>query len=88
MRLIYESGAKLDKECAHVHWQPSSRFRASVRALRREPTRRWSEIAHLCGFADQAHLTHEYRALTGLTPQVFRERLGFGFPQDADAGRR
>ena len=78
---------------AHVGLSPKAasrlaRFRASVRVLRREPARRWSEIAHRCGFADQAHLTHEYRALTGLTPRAFRERLGFGFPQDADAGRR
>ena len=78
---------------AHVGLSPKAasrlaRFRASVRVLRREPARRWSEIAHLCGFADHAHLTHEYRALTGLTPRAFRERLGFGFPQDAGAGRR
>jgi AraC-like DNA-binding protein len=78
---------------AHVGLSPKAasrlaRFRASVRVLRREPALRWSEIAHACGFADHAHLTHEYRALTGLTPRAFRERLGFGFPQDPRAGAR
>jgi AraC-like DNA-binding protein len=78
---------------AHVGLSPKAasrlaRFRASVRLLRREPTRRWSEIAHRCGFADHAHLVHEYRGLTGLTPSDFRARLGFGFPQDATAATR
>jgi transcriptional regulator GlxA family with amidase domain len=78
---------------AHVGLSPKAasrlaRFRASVRVLRHEPALRWSAIAHACGFADQAHLTHEYRALTGLTPRAFRERLGFGFPQDARAAGR
>ena len=59
-----------------------ARFHASVRLLRREPARRWSEIAHHAGFADQPHLVHEFRALAGLTPRDFRARLGFGFPQD------
>jgi AraC-like DNA-binding protein len=78
---------------AHVGISPKAasrlaRFQASLRLLRREPTRRWSEIAHAAGFADHAHLVHEYRALTGLTPGDLRRRLGFGFPQDDPAAAR
>lgn len=31
-----------------------------------------SEIAIVCGFADQAHLTRVFRAITGLTPRAWR----------------
>ena len=77
----------------HVGLSPKAasrlaRFRASVRLLRDEPARRWSEIAHAAGFADHAHLVHEYRALAGLTPGDLRRRLGFGFPQDGPAASR
>jgi AraC-like DNA-binding protein len=31
----------------------------------------WARVAVDCGYADQAHLVREFRALTGLTPAVF-----------------
>ncbi len=31
-----------------------------------------SETALACGFADQAHLTRQFKARTGLTPAIFR----------------
>jgi AraC-like DNA-binding protein len=30
---------------------------------------RWSDIAHACGFADQAHLIHDFRAILGSAPE-------------------
>jgi AraC family transcriptional regulator len=33
---------------------------------------RISEVAHGCGFADQSHLTRQFRRETGLTPAAFR----------------
>ncbi len=70
---------------AHVGLSPKvacrlARFHASVRLARAEPARRWAEIAHRAGFADQAHLTRELRAFSGLTPGALRAR--FGFVQD------
>ena len=31
-------------------------------------------IAQRCGFADQSHLTREFRRITGLTPSTYREK--------------
>jgi len=31
----------------------------------------WASFARDCGYADQAHLIHEFRALTGVTPRVY-----------------
>jgi len=32
----------------------------------------WPAIAAECGFADQAHLIHDFRELTGITPSAYR----------------
>jgi AraC-like DNA-binding protein len=34
----------------------------------------WSELAAEYGYADQAHLIHDFRDLTGLTPTAYRPR--------------
>jgi AraC-like DNA-binding protein len=31
----------------------------------------WGELAYTCGFSDQSHLIHEFRAITGRTPETF-----------------
>jgi transcriptional regulator GlxA family with amidase domain len=36
----------------------------------------WVELAAGHGYADQAHLVREYRALLGVTPTVFRNHVG------------
>ncbi|WP_398469451.1 helix-turn-helix domain-containing protein [Tardiphaga sp.] len=37
---------------------------------------RWCDIAHACGFADQAHLIHDFRAIIGAAPEeIFRPPL-------------
>ena len=40
----------------------------------RDRARSWSEVAHLTGYADQAHLTRELRALIGETPSTWQAR--------------
>ena len=47
----------------------------------------WSALAQAHGFADQAHLVDEVRALTGLTPTAWlRERRAAAVPFRQDAG--
>lgn len=81
---------------AHVGLTPKAacrlaRFQASLHLARRTPALGWSDVAFACGYADQAHLVHEYRAIAGLTPGALRVRIGeaadFAFSQDAPAAR-
>jgi AraC-like DNA-binding protein len=32
----------------------------------------WAQIAAAGGYADQAHLTHEFKAFSGITPGAYR----------------
>jgi AraC-like DNA-binding protein len=34
----------------------------------------WAEVAMEHGYYDQAHLIHDFRELTGLTPTAYRPR--------------
>jgi transcriptional regulator GlxA family with amidase domain len=36
----------------------------------------WTDVAHACGFSDQAHLIHDFHAITGAAPEdMFRASL-------------
>jgi len=48
------------------------RFAWSVRQVQRHPQRPLADIAISCGFADQAHLSREFRELGGITPTNLR----------------
>lgn len=52
-----------------------ARLHACLRALRRAARPRWAELATEAGFYDQAHLANEFRALCGLSPSLFLERI-------------
>jgi AraC-like DNA-binding protein len=45
------------------------RFEQAVGRLRTSPRPRLSDLAAVCGYADQAHLTREWQALAGCTPR-------------------
>jgi AraC-like DNA-binding protein len=49
------------------------RLHAALRAAQR-PGSSWSEVAYVAGYADQAHLTRELRALLGETPSAWTAR--------------
>ncbi|MDQ4038783.1 MAG: helix-turn-helix domain-containing protein [Actinomycetota bacterium] len=58
------------------------RFDRSHTALTRSATTGLAEIAAACGYADQAHLTREWRALAGATPTAWMA-AELPFVQDA-----
>jgi AraC-like DNA-binding protein len=58
--------------------------RTATRRSARASGPSWIELALAAGFYDQAHLTHELREFTGLTPGELA-RVDFGFFQDAPA---
>jgi AraC-like DNA-binding protein len=54
------------------------RFGRASELLRRRPPGGLAEVAAVCGYFDQAHLTHEWRALAGCPPSVWiAEELPF-----------
>ena len=66
------------------------RFRQAIRQLDGTTHGRavgWAALATAAGYADQAHLIREFRALAGVTPaEYLRERRAVGFVQYAEAG--
>jgi AraC-like DNA-binding protein len=69
------------------------RMQALVKAVDPARPTPWSRVASGLGYADQAHLVREVRALTGLTPgELARERAGtredVGFVQSGAAVAR
>jgi AraC-like DNA-binding protein len=50
------------------------RFDHAVRRLRRNQVESWAELADACGYADQAHLTRDFRAFSGSPPASFMRR--------------
>ena len=50
------------------HFQKIMRIQAVLRAAHAIPSAGLAELAMAAGFADQAHMTRDFRAITGLTP--------------------
>lgn len=54
------------------------RFGRATALLRRLPPGGLAEVAHGCGYFDQAHMSNEFRALAGCSPRTWlREELPF-----------
>jgi AraC-like DNA-binding protein len=47
------------------------RFQKVVRQVAAGSRVDWADVAMSCGFADQAHLGHEFRAFAGMSPERF-----------------
>ncbi|HWJ11310.1 MAG TPA: AraC family transcriptional regulator [Nocardioides sp.] len=75
-------GTLVRSECglAPKEYQRIARLEHARRTLGRRPL---AEVAALCGYADQAHLAREWRALAGCTPTDWL-REEFPFVQDRD----
>lgn len=52
------------------------RFQAALAGIARVDTVPWVEIATSCGYYDQAHFIHDFRAFSGLTPSAYLARRG------------
>lgn len=52
------------------------RFRRAVVQAHAGPGIDWASIAADCGFHDQPHLVHEFRAFSGMTPSAYVARCG------------
>ena len=50
------------------------RLQRMVRSVRDPGSADWAEVAAEYGYTDQAHLIHDFRDLTGITPTAFRPR--------------
>lgn len=48
------------------------RLQEAAEMLRQQPEAHLAEVAHAFGYADHAHLTHDFRATLGFTPSVYR----------------
>lgn len=44
------------------------RFQSVLRAVESGGEPLWADLAHCCGYSDQAHLIHDFRAFAGVTP--------------------
>lgn len=50
---------------------------------------RWCDIAHACGFADQAHLIHDFQAIMGAAPEeIFRPPMFRTWPAEGQMRAR
>jgi AraC-like DNA-binding protein len=50
------------------------RFDHAIGLMRRDQVASWAELADACGYADQAHLTRDFRAFAGSSPASFMRR--------------
>jgi AraC-like DNA-binding protein len=53
-----------------------ARFQRAVRAIETGGKVDWSAVADHCGFFDQAHFIHDFKAYSGFTPEAYFRRKG------------
>jgi AraC-like DNA-binding protein len=58
------------------------RFQRSRQLLERNRPTTCADVAAICGYADQAHMTREWATIAGCTPTTWREREDLPFVQD------
>jgi AraC-like DNA-binding protein len=52
------------------------RFESLLRAVEQSAEVNWARVGCQYGYYDQAHLTHEFRSLSGYTPSEYLSRRG------------
>lgn len=58
------------------HYARLLRFRAVLSQAQDRASVNWSRVAADCGYSDQAHLSHEFRQFSGITPTAFMAARG------------
>jgi len=66
MRLFERDVGMTPKALAQVY-----RFQSALRHIASVPQPDWTSVALDCGYYDQPHLIHEFRRLSGLTPNEY-----------------
>lgn len=71
------------------HYQRVLRFNDVFNQMQNDQFLSWSDIAHLCGYADQSHFIREFRNFSGFNPESylkedFEEDGSNFFPLDRD----
>jgi AraC-like DNA-binding protein len=51
-------------------------FQSAIAWIGFKPEVDWADAAAACGYYDQAHFIHEFRAFTGMTPAAYLKRRG------------
>jgi AraC-like DNA-binding protein len=51
-------------------------FQRAIDWIGHKPAVDWADAAVACGYYDQAHFIHEFRAFSGLTPASYLEKRG------------
>lgn len=54
------------------------RFSAALRLVREKGPGRWTDVAAMCNYFDQAHFVREFRSLAGMAPTAYLERRAIG----------
>lgn len=52
------------------------RFQEVLRRIEVGDQVEWANVAHSCGYFDQAHFIHDFRAFSGLNPTAYNARRG------------
>ena len=52
------------------------RFQKALRAAHRREEIDWAEVAAACGYFDQSHLIHDFRAFTDVSPSAYLSQRG------------
>ena len=58
------------------HFQPIMRIQNAIRAKHSSPDAALAVIAAMAGYADQAHMTRDFRSITGFTPAGYLGTTG------------
>ncbi|HTO77581.1 MAG TPA: helix-turn-helix domain-containing protein [Thermoanaerobaculia bacterium] len=52
------------------------RFQRVLTSIYERESVEWADVAVACGYYDQAHLIHDFRAFSGINPTAYMERRG------------